>query len=167
MYLTQELTLLQNKMVYFVGTSDLEISNETEKTDLILTINGFLISLENQKSVISELSKSELELFYNKVYQATQDFVKIQKRMEYFQFFGNTAIRNGFNNIIIALKQLRKELLKNIEGDLVEGVQKLTQGNISRRLKIEEFSFLKSIEKSKSYTGSLSDAVNEDRKYLS
>ncbi len=134
MYLTQELTLLQNKMVYFVGTSDLEISNETEKTDLILTLNGFLVSLENQKAVISELSKSELELFYNKVFQATQDFVKIQKRLEYFQFFGNTTIRNSFNNIIIALKELRKDLLKNIEGDLVEGVQKLTQGNISRRL---------------------------------
>ena len=134
MYLTQELTLLQNKMVYFVGTSDLEISNETEKTDLILTLNGFLVSLENQKAVISELSKSELELFYNKVYQATQDFVKIQKRLEYFQFFGNTTIRNSFNNIIIALKELRKDLLKNIEGDLVEGVQKLTQDNISRRL---------------------------------
>ena len=134
MYLTQELILLQNKMVYFVGTSDLEISNETEKTDLILTLNGFLVSLENQKAVISELSKSELELFYNKVYQATQDFVKIQKRLEYFQFFGNTTIRNSFNNIIIALKELRKDLLKNIEGDLVEGVQKLTQGNISRRL---------------------------------
>jgi len=134
MYLTQELALLQNKMVYFVGTSDLEISNETEKTDLILTLNGFLVSLENQKAVISELSKSELELFYNKVYQATQDFVKIQKRLEYFQFFGNTTIRNSFNNIIIALKELRKDLLKNIEGDLVEGVQKLTQDNISRRL---------------------------------
>jgi len=134
MYLTQELILLQNKMVYFVGTSDLEISNETEKTDLILTLNGFLVSLENQKAVISELSKSELELFYNKVYQATQDFVKIQKRLEYFQFFGNTTIRNSFNNIIIALKELRKDLLKNIEGDLVEGVQKLTQDNISRRL---------------------------------
>jgi len=134
MYLTQELTLLQNKMVYFVGTSDLEISNETEKTDLILTLNGFLVSLENQKAGISELSKSELELFYNKVYQATQDFVKIQKRLEYFQFFGNTTIRNSFNNIIIALKQLRKDLLKSIEGDLVEGVQKLTQGNINKRL---------------------------------
>jgi len=134
MYLTQELTLLQNKMVYFVGTSDLEISNETEKTDLILTLNGFLVSLENQKAGISELSKSELELFYNKVYQATQDFVKIQKRLEYFQFFGNTTIRNSFNNIIIALKQLRKDLLKSIEGDLVEGVQKLTHGNINKRL---------------------------------
>jgi hypothetical protein len=134
MCLTQELILLQNKMVYFVGTSDLEISNETEKTDLILTLNGFLVSLENQKAVISELSKSELELFYNKVYQATHDFVKIQKRLEYFQFFGNTTIRNSFNNIIIALKELRKDLLKNIEGDLVEGVQKLTQDNISRRL---------------------------------
>lgn len=134
MYLTQELTLLQNKMVYFVGTSDLEISNETEKTDLILTLNGFLFSLENQKAVISELSKSELELFYNKVYQATQDFVKIQKRLEYFHFFGNTTIRNSFNNIIVALKHLRKDLLKRIEGDLVEGVQKLTKGNISKRL---------------------------------
>jgi len=75
-----------------------------------------------------------LEQFYNKVYQATQDFAKIQKRLEYFQFFGNTTIRNSFDNIIIALKQLRKELLKNIEGNLVEGVQKLTQGNISKRL---------------------------------
>ena len=134
MYLTQELTLLQNKMVYFVGTSDLEISNETEKTDLILTLKGFLVSLESQKMDISQLSKSELEQFYNKVYQATQDFSKIQKRLEYFQFFGNTTIRSSFDNIIIALKQLRKELLKNIEGDLVEGVQKLTQGNISKRL---------------------------------
>jgi len=134
MYLTQELTLLQNKMVYFVGTSDLEISNETEKTDLILTLKGFLVSLESQKMDISQLSKSELEQFYNKVYQATQDFAKIQKRLEYFQFFGNTTIRNSFDNIIIALKQLRKELLKNIEGNLVEGVQKLTQGNISKRL---------------------------------
>ncbi len=112
----------------------MEISNETEKTDLILTLNGFLVSLENQKAGISELSKSELELFYNKVYQATQDFVKIQKRLEYFQFFGNTTIRNSFNNIIIALKQLRKDLLKSIEGDLVEGVQKLTHGNINKRL---------------------------------
>jgi len=134
MYLAQELTLLQNKMVYFVGTSDLEIANETETTDLILTLDGFLVSLKNQKAIISELSKNEQELFYNKVYQASQDFTKIQKRLEYFQFFGNTAIRNSFNNIIIALKQLRKELLKNIEGDLVEGVQKLTQSNISRRL---------------------------------
>jgi len=56
MYLTQELTLLQNKMVYFVGTSDLEISNETEKTDLILTLKGFLVSLESQKMDISQLS---------------------------------------------------------------------------------------------------------------
>jgi len=83
---------------------------------------------------ISQLSKSELEQFYNKVYQATQDFSKIQKRLEYFQFFGNTTIRSSFNNIIIALKQLRKELLKNIEGDLVDGVQKLTLGNISKLL---------------------------------
>jgi hypothetical protein len=134
MYLTQELALLQNKMVYFVGTSDLEISNETEKTDLILTLKGFLVSLENQKAIIPELSKNELELFYNKIYQATQDFAKIQKRMEYFQFFGNSTVRNSFNNIITALKQLRKELLKIIEGDLVEGVQKLTQSNISNRL---------------------------------
>lgn len=134
MYLTQELTLLQNKMVYFVGTSDLEISNETEKTDLILTLNGFFMSLENQKAIIPELSQCELELFYNKVYQAIQDFSKIQKRMEYFQYFGNSTVRNSFNNIITALKQLRKELLKNIEGDLVEGVQKLTKSNISNRL---------------------------------
>lgn len=134
MYFAHELTLLKNKMVYFVGTSDLEISNETEKTDLILTLNGFLMSLEYQKTIIPKLSQSELEQFYNKVYQATQDFSKIQKRLEYFQFFGNSTIRNSFNNIITALKQLRKDLLKMIEGDLVEGVQKLTQCNVSTRL---------------------------------
>ncbi len=167
MYLAQELSLLQNKMVYFVGTSDLEIANETETTDLILTLEGFLVSLKNQKAIISELPKSELELYYNKVYQAIQDFIKIQRRLEYFQFFGNTAIRNIFNSIIIALKQLRKELLKNIEGDLVEGVQKLTQGNVSKRLKIEDFSFLESREKSKRYAGSLSDAVIEERSNFS
>ena len=33
-----------------------------------------------------------------------------------------------------------------------------------KRLKIEDFSFLESREKSKRYTGSLSDAVIEDRK---
>ena len=167
MYLAQELSLLQNKMVYFVGTSDLEIANETETTDLILTLEGFLVSLKNQKAIISELPKSELELYYNKVYQAIQDFIKIQRMLEYFQFFGNTAIRNIFNSIIIALKQLRKELLKNIEGDLVEGVQKLTQGNVSKRLKIEDFSFLESREKSKRYAGSLSDAVIEERSNFS
>jgi|GEM_PF-3584158 len=134
MYLSQELLLIRNKMVNFVGTSDLEISNETEKTDLILTLNGFLMSLEYQKAIIPTLSQSELEQFYNKVYQATQDFAKIQKRMEYHHFFGNSTIRNSFNNIITALKQLRKDLLKMIEGELVEGVQKLTQGNISNRL---------------------------------
>lgn len=36
--------------------------------------------------------------------------------------------------------------------------------NEPKRLKIEDFSFLESREKSKRYTGSLSDAVIEDRK---
>lgn len=135
MYITQEIPIVQNKMVYFVGTSELEIANETEITDLILTLKGFLYSLENQKTLILELSENELELLYNKIYQSTQDFIKIQKRMQYYQYFGNDSIRNYFESIITALKQLRKDLLKIIEGDLVIGIQKMTQTNITNRLK--------------------------------
>lgn len=134
MYLTQELPIVQSKMVYFVGSSDLEISNESEVADLILTLRGFLSGLENQKQIISELSENELETFYNKVYQATLDFSKIQKKMQYYQYFGNSTIRNYFDSIITGLKQLRKDLLKIIEGDLLAGAQIITQQNISKQL---------------------------------
>jgi hypothetical protein len=134
MYITQEIPIIKNKMVYFVGSSDLEIANENEITDLILTMKGFLYSLENQKNVISELSENDLDIFYNKVYQAIQDFVKIKKRMQYYQYFGNTIIRDYFDTIITELKEFRKVLLKIIEGDLVEGVQKISQQNIAKRL---------------------------------
>jgi len=130
MYLTQEIPIIRNKMVYFVGSSDLEIANENEVADLILTLKGFLYSLENQKAIVSEFSETELDLFYNKVYQAIKDFAKIQKRMQYYQYFGNETIRNCFDNIITELKQLRKDLLKIIEGDLVTGIQQITQNNI-------------------------------------
>jgi len=134
MYLTQEIPIIQNKMVYFVGTSDLEIANETEITDLILTLNGFLYSLENQKEIVSELSENELELLYNKIVQSTHEFVKIQKKMQYYRYFGNNTVRNCFESIVSALKQLRKDLLKIIEGELVAGVQQLSQNTISKRL---------------------------------
>ncbi len=134
MYLTQELPIVQSKMVYFVGSSDLEISNESEVADLILSLRGFLSGLENQKQIISELSENELETFYNKVYQATLDFSKIQKKMQYYQYFGNSTIRNYFDSIITGLKQLRKDLLKIIEGDLLAGAQIITQQNISKQL---------------------------------
>jgi len=134
MYITQEIPIIQNKMIFFVGSSDLEIANENEIADLILTLKGFLYSLVNQKTIVLELSENELDLFYNKVYQAIQEFSKIQKRMQYYQYFGNTAIRNCFDNIITELKQLRKDLLKIIEGDLVNDVQQITQNNIINRL---------------------------------
>jgi len=133
MYITQEIPIIKNKMVYFVGSSDLEIANENEIADLILTLKGFLYSLENQKNSIY-LPDNDLELFYNKVYQAIQDFTKIKKRMQFYQYFGNTEIRDCFDNIITELKQLRKDLLKIIEGDLVERVQQITQNNIINRL---------------------------------
>jgi len=133
MYITQEIPIIKNKMVYFVGSSDLEIANENEIADLILTLKGFLYSLENQKNIIY-LPDNDLELFYNKVYQAIQDFTKIKKRMQFYQYFGNTEIRDCFDNIITELKQLRKDLLKIIEGDLVERVQQITQNNIINRL---------------------------------
>jgi len=134
MYLTQEIPIIQNKMIYFVGSSDLEIANENEIADLILTLKGFLYSLENQKTIIAELSENELDLFYNKVYQTIQDFAKIQKKMLYYQYFGNTTIRSCFDNIVTELMLLRKNLLKIIEGDLVNGVQQITKDNIIKRL---------------------------------
>jgi len=135
MYLTQEIPIIQNKMVYFVGASDLEISTETEITELVLALKGFLFSLENQKMNIYEIPENELDMFYNKIYQTTQDFVKIQKKMQFYQYFGNNTIRNYFDNIITLLKQLRKDLLKIIEGELVESAQRITQNNIINRLK--------------------------------
>jgi len=134
MYLTQEIPILQDKMVYFVGTSDLEIANENEITDLILTLKGFLYSLNNHKSSISELSENEIEILYNKIFQTTNDFTKIQNKMQHYEYFGNSTVKFYFENIITALKKLRKELLKLIEGDLVLAAQKITQINISNRL---------------------------------
>jgi hypothetical protein len=108
--------------------------SENEITDLILALKGFLYSLENQKDIISELNENELDSFYNNIYQTLQDFIKIQKKMHYYQYFGNTSIRNYFDSIINAIKQLRKDLLTIIEGDLVKETQIITQKNISNRL---------------------------------
>jgi len=120
MFITQEIPIIQNKLVYFVGSSDLGIDNQLEITDLILTLKGFLYSLENQEKTISELTISDLEILYNKVYQAIQDFSKIQKRTQYYQYFGNKSINIYFENIINELKILRKKLLKIIEGELLQ-----------------------------------------------
>lgn len=134
MYLTQEIPIIKNKIVYFVGSSDLEISNENEISDLILTLKGFIYSLENQRNIIFQLTGEEIETFYNKIYLATQDFLKIQKRMIYYNYFGNNIIRNYFEEVINLLKQMRKELLKIIEGDLVVAIQTINQNNIINRL---------------------------------
>lgn len=130
MYLKEAIPILQHKIVYFVGASNLELETESEVADLAISLNEFLLQIENEKANIVNLSENELEVFYNNIYKAMLDFTKIQKKLQHYHYFGNTSISDSFNQTIKALKQMRKDLLKIIEGDLVNDMKLLKQQTI-------------------------------------
>ncbi len=135
MYIPQEIPLIRHKMVCFVGTSELEIPNETEIHELVLALKGFLFSLQSEKAQFAEFSATELEEFYNAIYAALQDFSKMQNKLQTFDYFGNTLVRQYFEALIGSLKQFRKDLLKIIEGELVEHTKTISQKNMINSLK--------------------------------
>jgi hypothetical protein len=71
------------------------------------------------------------------------------------------AVNGTYENGIIRIDR-RIQAKKNVKVIVTFLDEELH--NDSKRLKIKDFSFLKSREKSKRYKGSLSEAVIEDRK---
>ena len=120
MAIVQEIPILQNKLFSFVGAKDLEMDAANQLQDLLLSLKGFIFSLETQLHFIKKLEKKEIEEYYNIIYQTIDVFSKINKKLDGYNYFDNDEIKTYFEQIIKKLKKHRKELLLIIEGDLLE-----------------------------------------------
>jgi len=131
MYLEREIPVIQNKIFYFVGAKKLEMNTDKMFKNLLSAMKNFISNLKNQKQRIFELSKDDLELFYNKLYRSVENFVKINNKLVLFNFFDSIELQQYFEILITELKLLRKELLNLIEGELVYAAKSITFSHIS------------------------------------
>jgi hypothetical protein len=133
-YISQELPLIKNKMLHFVGAKELGLDTEEEIALLINRLSNLIGLLDIQQLHLAGMNPKEMEDFYNQIYTMLSTFQQMSKKLQILQYFGNQAIQEHFEIVIIKLKSLRKILLAAIEGDLVREVSKFSQSNLLKHL---------------------------------
>ncbi len=133
-YISQELPKVRNKVIYFVGSQALEIEEETNRKEILATLENFITLLEVQESHLDGLPMNEVELLYNQVFEILSTFQKMKTKLEANNYFDLPIFHTAFEAVLTKIKSLRKVLLSKIEGDLIKGISLLNKNNISQKI---------------------------------
>lgn len=134
-YFTQTtLPFFQKQVVYVAGAAELDLDIEQEMDKLAIELQDFDTVLHEILANSKDFSQKETESLYNKIYALLALFKKVAKKLESKNAFQYSTFMVNFGNLITTLQTVRKQLLLQLEGELIEAISAISKNNLAKNL---------------------------------
>jgi uncharacterized membrane protein len=128
------LPFFQKQVVYVIGAAELELDIRQEIDSLATALQDFDAVLHDILKDSKDFSQSETENLYNTIYALLALFKKVAKKLAEKDTSQYALFMVNFGNIIATLQTVRKQLLLQLEGELITAISTQSKKNLLNKI---------------------------------